>query len=599
MRRFRPFQVRLPSGDRYWTVVDAAYRPVTEADDWLLHVRLGRDGAQSTTEAYARSLALFLEWCAAIGQDWRETPGQFGRFVYWVEHYDPEAPGYAQLRVVRGASRVNAVLAAVRQFFRHSVAVGLVDRIVLDALFDQVEDCGLPAEIRGDRAGLRLRCRPRHKLSEPERVVDAASDEEVPALLRACRNARDRFIVLALWRIGNRRGELTGVRMKDVHFVPDATRLGCRVRGEHLHVRRRDNPNGATAKSRRSRAVPADWFVAQGYDQYMLERGDCPPAGRCDFLLVNLFREPLGAPMRPRALNELLAGLSRRAGLRRCGRSWRRSGRLRQAAWPTWTSLSSDGPAGTRSCSRSTCPRRCGGPLPPRTKSEARTYGIWQCWGCAGGSASRRSVRLGCERPPNCGPKKNCLVTAGRQAASTCKTTIGIVGELSACLRLTRPDQGQDPTVLSRRDIVAFTNRPARGLGQGGAQPPEANWNRQSIAPWQVEVRSSPEAGARRYPWVTRAACAGGTEVRFAMQGSVSCGSLDAGMRWVLGVAAEHHDRCDGEEGGGEHDEDAGLDALECPVPAGGLVGDVSPVPVGADAGNQVARPLAEERAAG
>src|SRR6266702_1086852 len=67
MRRFRPFQVRLPSGDRYWTVVDAAYRPVAEADEWLLHVRLGRDRAESTTEAYARSLALFLDWCARAG----------------------------------------------------------------------------------------------------------------------------------------------------------------------------------------------------------------------------------------------------------------------------------------------------------------------------------------------------------------------------------------------------------------------------------------------------------------------------------------------------------------------------------------------------
>jgi integrase/recombinase XerD len=32
---------------------------------------------------------------------------------------------------------------------------------------------------------------------------------------------------------------------------------------------------------------------------------------------VNLFREPLGAPMRPAALNELLAALARRAGLAR------------------------------------------------------------------------------------------------------------------------------------------------------------------------------------------------------------------------------------------------------------------------------------------
>jgi hypothetical protein len=79
-------------------------------------------------------------------------------------------------------------------------------RSVLDALFDLVEDYGLAAEVRGDRPGLRLRSRPRHKLSEPARVVHAASDEEVLALLKACRNARDRFIVLALWRIGNRRG---------------------------------------------------------------------------------------------------------------------------------------------------------------------------------------------------------------------------------------------------------------------------------------------------------------------------------------------------------------------------------------------------------
>jgi site-specific recombinase XerD len=290
---------------------------VPEADEWLLHVRLGRDCAESTTEAYAGALALFFEWCAAIGRDWRQTPGEFGRFVFWLQRYDPDAVPGAQVRIVRGARRVNAVLAAVREFFKHAISVGMVAEAALDALFDLVEDYDLPAEVRGERAGVRLRSRPRHKLSEPERVVDAASDIEVLALLRACRNARDRFIVLTLWRIGHRRGELTGVRLEDVHFVADASRLGCGIRGEHLHVRRRDNANGAIAKSRRSRVVPADWFVVQAYDQYMLERSACLQARHCDFLLVNLFREPAGQPMRPRALNELLAALSRRAGLER------------------------------------------------------------------------------------------------------------------------------------------------------------------------------------------------------------------------------------------------------------------------------------------
>ena len=37
-------------------------------------------------------------------------------------------------------------------------------------------------------------------------------------------------------------------------------------------------------------------------------------------MLVNLFREPVGAPMRPDAVNELIAAASRRAGLERPSR---------------------------------------------------------------------------------------------------------------------------------------------------------------------------------------------------------------------------------------------------------------------------------------
>ena len=53
------------------------------------------------------------------------------------------------------------------------------------------------------------------------------------------------------------------------------------------------------------------------YDSYWFERDACRPARGCDFVLVNLFRDPVGAPMRPGAVNELLAALSRRAGLER------------------------------------------------------------------------------------------------------------------------------------------------------------------------------------------------------------------------------------------------------------------------------------------
>lgn len=49
----------------------------------------------------------------------------------------------------------------------------------------------------------------------------------------------------------------------------------------------------------------------------MAERDRILLAAASDFVLVNLFREPVGAPMPPGAINDLLQRLSHRAGLDR------------------------------------------------------------------------------------------------------------------------------------------------------------------------------------------------------------------------------------------------------------------------------------------
>jgi integrase/recombinase XerD len=88
------------------------------------------------------------------------------------------------------------------------------------------------------------------------------------------------------------------------------------VERAHVHVvRREDNPNGAIAKSRRQRSVPLDFLAVQAFDAYEFERMRVPRAASGDFALVNLFREPVGAPMRLDAVNDLVAAAARRAGL--------------------------------------------------------------------------------------------------------------------------------------------------------------------------------------------------------------------------------------------------------------------------------------------
>jgi len=324
----RAFPVRLPSGVRYWTVLDGDLAVVAVADSFLRQVRFGRDGAESTTRAYAGSIALFLRWCAGSGRSWPAGIEQFGLFMTWLAHAGPSVPGADAAAgsgmvlagpgaaPVRGARRINAVLVAVRAMVVHAVATGQASGHLLPLLYEVAGDRDLPGAARGEGAGMAWRMRARHRLHEPERPVDRAADADIIAVLGACRSARDRLIVLLMARAGLRRGEVAGLRRSDVHLLGDSRPLGCDTPRAHVHVvRRGDNPNGAWAKSRRQRVAPLDFLTVQAFDTYQFERMSVPGAWGSDLVFVNLFRAPVGAPMRLDAVNDLVAAASRRAGI--------------------------------------------------------------------------------------------------------------------------------------------------------------------------------------------------------------------------------------------------------------------------------------------
>ena len=324
----RAFPVRMPSGARYWTVLDGDLVVVLVADGFLRQVRFGRDGAESTTKSYAHSIALFLRWCARTGRTWQEGAEHLPSFMSWLQHAGPAVSGPDEAEPgamvlagpgaapVRSPRRVNGVLTAVRSMTVHAVAAGLAGGDLLPLLYEVADDRDLPAAARDDDGRMAWRLRARHRMHEPEVPVDRASDEQVVALLKACRSARDRLMVLLMARAGLRRGELCGLRRSDVHLLADSRPLGCEIARAHLHVvRRADNPNGAWAKSRRQRAVPLDFLVVRAFDAYEMERMRVPQAASSDFALVNLSRGVAGAPVRPDAVGELLAAASRRAGL--------------------------------------------------------------------------------------------------------------------------------------------------------------------------------------------------------------------------------------------------------------------------------------------
>lgn len=322
MRRstVRAFPVQLPSGSRYWTVLDEEMGVVPVADRYLRELRFGRDRAESTTEKYAYGIAQFLRWCAATGRDWREAAADFGLFMIWLK--STPSRGGSPLRgpgaqPARGERQINNVLTATRGFLVFAVTASEAPGWVIPLLYEVADNRDLPLAAQGEGTALLHRMRARHQLKEPDRPVDRAGDEEIVALLRACLSARDRLVVLLLSRAGLRRGEAAGLRRSDLHLLPDNRVLGCPLEGAHLHVIRRENVNGAWAKSRHERAVPLDFLTVWAIDLYQLERQECPAARDSDFLLVNLFRPPAGHPLTPESIGEMFKALTARTGLAR------------------------------------------------------------------------------------------------------------------------------------------------------------------------------------------------------------------------------------------------------------------------------------------
>lgn len=260
------FPVVLPSGERYWTVLDEQLAVVEAADAFLRHARFGRDQAELTTKAYASAVALFLRWCGRTARDWRAAAGDLSLFITWLRFAPREltgaeapVPGTALVLAgpgaepVRSPARIASVLVGVRAFLCHAVEIGAAPADLLPLLYEVGDIRDLPLEARGSGRPMACRLKAQHRVSVPRTRRDRAADEEVLALLRACGCARDRFIVVLLARAGLRRGEAAGLRRSDMHFMPDSAALGCAVQGAHVHVVRRLNANGAWAKSVRQR----------------------------------------------------------------------------------------------------------------------------------------------------------------------------------------------------------------------------------------------------------------------------------------------------------------------------------------------------------
>src|SRR6266511_2227196 len=271
-------------GSELWVVLDPGLVMHREASDFLRALQ-GAGRSPNTVRVYAGRVASFLGWCASQGVEWSSVSlAALARFKHFVE----ATPGRGGR--LRSGATVNATLTAVCEFLRFCARTGLIEAGVAERLSE-------PRWLRFTPPGF-----------------DAGESGRFRTVLARCRRPREQFMVILLLDTGVRIGEALGLRRADMHLLPDSRGLGCTVVGAHVHVRHRVNPNGALAKSRFPRIVPASDAVLASYADCQYERAEILGEDACDMVFVNLYHEPLGAPLTYRAAKRLFERLARDCG---------------------------------------------------------------------------------------------------------------------------------------------------------------------------------------------------------------------------------------------------------------------------------------------
>lgn len=301
-------RVRVPDSDRVsYTVIDSSGLPVEAADVYLGHLTAtGR--SPYTVEAYAHDLRDFFEWVSQRDADFRHLGLEdLSEFFAWLRRSRPaRQPGVYQLPgtpPVVGNTTLVRKRSALAGFYRfHARRDETVPALLGELTGPRPMGRYVPMLAHTRRHG------PGPDAYSPIRIATApkapatVTAGEIRCLVDACARLRDRFLIVLLSETGLRIGEALGLRHEDLRLRAGEVRV----------VPRESNVNAARVKGLKPRTVPAGAEVFDAYADYMeSEYGTLD----CDYVFVNLFRPPVGAPMTRSAVEDLAARLRKRTGI--------------------------------------------------------------------------------------------------------------------------------------------------------------------------------------------------------------------------------------------------------------------------------------------
>jgi len=289
------------AGEESWTVLNPTHDVVAPVDRFLAHLS-AVERSPATVRSYAFDLRDFVEFLDQAGLEWdRLRLEDLGRFVSWLR-LSPAERGGNVTHLPRpvdhcSSSTINRKLSAVGSFYQFHQRHGVECEFLWS-----LRRGGSTGSWRPFLAHLGESPRRRRevKLRATKRTPRVLTADQVTVIVGACDHLRDRLLLALLAGTGMRIGEALGLRHEDIDTA-----------GRVVRVQPRRNANRARAKTG-ARDIPVTPGLVRLFADYLFEEYG---ALDCDYVFVNLWAEPVGAPMTYASVIDLVARLRSRTGI--------------------------------------------------------------------------------------------------------------------------------------------------------------------------------------------------------------------------------------------------------------------------------------------
>lgn len=250
-------KIKLPNGSPSWIVIDECYKPIKAIMEYLNYLsNVGK--APCTLRSYANHLKLFWDFLKQSNTSWGTIKiNDLANFVGWLRT-PSKTLNIISLpnATIRKASTINAILGCLSSFYQYHHLTG-------NTKVNFKENSNWSAGHYKSLLHHIYKRKPTQQrivsLKAPKDLPKTITQMQCSALLMACRNSRDYFLVSLLYETGVRIGQALALQHDDIITWDN-----------EIHISyRNSNPNEVYGKTKNPYSVHVSPQLMGRYNDYI------------------------------------------------------------------------------------------------------------------------------------------------------------------------------------------------------------------------------------------------------------------------------------------------------------------------------------------